>query len=308
MQNHVALHLERIALFALPRSTVFDEDSDDEGSWSGNANREVEGSRADELEAASELSNDSVVSLGTEGSPNRPLTADALISSDMEARVFDETDRVDAFIASLGEDVAPAEDTAPGVSTPKTNLEKIWGRLFDDAGQPTPRLYQYFRGLALFLIEEYTPEHSLVVGPEKMQRLYREFQLPSEVISWHNVFDDATSSISRLYRELEAEHHLTQVELDQRPDTPALTPTGFAKWMSTVIRAYPEMEFIRQNNIASNIPVSNADDRRERLPNQIPRTLFPKQADMKIRERLIAAIQTHCPGFTLSPRRATIFG
>jgi hypothetical protein len=315
MQNHVALHLERIALFALPRSSVLEEDSDDERSWSGNANGEVEGSRTDEHETASELSNDSVAGLGTEGSPHRPLTADALISSDVEARVFDDTDRVDAFIASLGEDVAPAEeqdrgkehrthadttdpldaiDTAPGVSTPKTYLEKAWGRLFDDTGQPTPRLYQFFRGLADFLIEECEPKHSLVVGPEKMQMLYTEFGLPSEITSWHIVFDDATSSISRLYRALEAEHHLAQVKLDERPDTPALTPTGFAKWMSTVLRAYPEMEFTRLNDIASVTPVNNPDDRRERFPKEIPRTLFPKQADMEIRKRLMAAIQTHC--------------
>lgn len=33
-----------------------------------------------------------------------------------------------------------------------TTLEKIWGKMFDDSGQATPRLGQLLRGIAVHLV------------------------------------------------------------------------------------------------------------------------------------------------------------
>src|SRR4051794_21765336 len=144
-----------------------------------------------------------------------------------------------------------------------TLLEKIWRTLFDDDGQATPRLGEFLRGIATHLIEDYEPQNSLVVTPAKMQKYYEATKVFSELLPFHIIFDDHTSSISRLYREVEAQHHLTQVKLDERPDTPGLTPLGFATWATLLIRAYPEQEFERLQKTALEMPISNPDDKKE---------------------------------------------
>jgi hypothetical protein len=175
-----------------------------------------------------------------------------------------------------------------------TLLEKIWRTLFDDEGQATPRLGQFLRGIATHLIEDYEPQNSLVVTPPKMQKYYEATKVSSELLPFHIIFDDHTSSISRLYREIEAQHHLTQVKLDERPDTPGLTPLGFATWATLLIRAYPEQEFERLQKTVLEMPISNPDDRKERFPKEISRRLFPTHPDLKIRDKLEKAMATHC--------------
>jgi hypothetical protein len=175
-----------------------------------------------------------------------------------------------------------------------TILEKIWGTLFDDEGQATPRLGQFLRGIAIHLIEDYEPVDSLVITPPKMQKYYEDTKLSSELLPFHLIFDDHTSSISRLYREFEAQHHLTQAKLDERPDTPGLTPLGFERWATILLRAYPDQEFERLQKTALDMPISNPDDRKERFPKEISRRLFPTYPDLKIREKLEKAISTHC--------------
>jgi hypothetical protein len=176
----------------------------------------------------------------------------------------------------------------------RTILEKIWGTLFDDEGQATPRLGQYLRGIAIHLIEDYEPLNSLVITPPKMQKYYEDTKWSSELLPFHIIFDDHTSSISRLYREIEAQHHLTQVKLDERPDTPGLTPLGFERWATLLLRAYPDQEFERLQKTALDMPISNPDDRKERFPKEISRRLFPKYLDLKIRDKLEKAMSTHC--------------
>lgn len=175
-----------------------------------------------------------------------------------------------------------------------TILEKIWGTLFDDEGKPTPRLGQFLRGIAIHLIEDYEPQHSLVISPPKMQKYYEDTKVSSELLPFNIIFDDDTSSISRLYREVEAQHHLTQVKLDERPDTPGLTPLGFQRWATLLLQAYPEQEFERLQKTALAMPISNPDDRKERFPKEISKRLFPKYPDLKVREKLEKAIATHC--------------
>jgi hypothetical protein len=173
-------------------------------------------------------------------------------------------------------------------------LEKIWGTLFDEQGQATTRLGQFLRGIAIHLIEDYEPKFSLVITPEKMQKYYEDTKLPNELYPWQIVFDDRTSSISRLYRELEAQHHLVQEKLDERPDTPGLTPLGFQRWATLLLLAHPDIEFARLQKTALDMPISNPDDKKERFPKEISRRLFPVHEDPTIIAKIQKAMETNC--------------
>ncbi|KAM5429686.1 hypothetical protein McanMca71_006184 [Microsporum canis] len=179
-------------------------------------------------------------------------------------------------------------------ATDETTLEKIWGTLFDKDDLPTSRTGQLLRGIALHMIENYPPGNTLVITSEKMQKFYSDHSVPSDTYPWQDIFDNRTSSISRLYRSLGIEHHLIQNELDERPDLPGLTPRGFERWMSMMIQAHPEREFERLQCVVQNMPISNPDDKKERFPKEIPRRLFPKLADYDIKETLDRWIITHC--------------
>lgn len=110
-----------------------------------------------------------------------------------------------------------------------------------------------------------------------------------------DIFDDRTSSISRLFREVKAEHHLVQLDdLKERPDIPGLTPKGFETWAMLMIQAHPEREYERLQNAVLNMPISNPDDKKERFPKEIPRRLFPEVADLGMREETEEFIMKHC--------------
>ncbi|KAJ5594865.1 uncharacterized protein N7459_001073 [Penicillium hispanicum] len=189
-----------------------------------------------------------------------------------------------------------------------TTLEKIWGKLFED-GKPTKRLGQFLRGIALHLagltleqIEDYSPGNTIVIVPEKLQKFYSDTHIPSDPYPWQDfdrahadIFDDRTSSISRLFREVKAQHHLVQTDdLRERPDIPALTPKGFERWETLMILANPEREYERLQKAVLNMPISNPDDRKERFPKEIPRRLFPEFADISLREETEEYIMKHC--------------
>lgn len=114
------------------------------------------------------------------------------------------------------------------------------------------------------------------------------------LISCEDVFDDHTSSISRMYRELEAQHHLVQDTLEQRPDIPGLTPSGFERWATLMILAHPDSEFERLQKAVLDMPISNPDDKRERFPKELSRRLFPRVPSITIRQRVEMAMSTHC--------------
>lgn len=124
-----------------------------------------------------------------------------------------------------------------------------------------------------------------------------------------DIFDDRTSSISRLYREIEAEHHLFQIRLNERPDVPGLTPRGFERWMTWNILARPETEFTRMQKAVLNLPISNPDNRRERFPKELPRRLFPSNKDPSILKKLMESIRMHCvrdlPDVPAEPRSSS---
>lgn len=146
----------------------------------------------------------------------------------------------------------------------------------------------------MHLIEDYEPKHSLVITPEKMQQYYQDTKLSNELYPWQIIFDDRTSSISRLYREIGAQHHLVQEKLDERPDTPGLTPLGFERWATLLLLAHPDIEFARLQKTALDMPISNPDDKRERFPKEISRRLFPAHEDITIVAKIQKAMVTNC--------------
>ncbi|KAK5068622.1 hypothetical protein LTR69_000742 [Exophiala sideris] len=175
-----------------------------------------------------------------------------------------------------------------------TIVERAWGTLFDEQGQTTSRLGQFLRGIAVHLIEDYEPKNSLVITPTKLQKYYEETKLNNEFYPWRAVFDDRTSSISRMYREIEAQHHLVQEKLNERPDIPGLTPLGFEKWATMLLKAHPDQEFDRLAKTALEMPISNPDDKKERFPKEISRRLFPTRPDTEVAYKLQKALSTHC--------------
>jgi len=226
----------------------------------------------------------------------------------------------------------PKGPTRLSTSKQETTLEKIWGQLFDEEGLPTARLGQFLRGLAVHIvcklkgttsgnafisdmcpqIEDYEPLNSIVITPYKMQKYYSDVRLPNEAYPWSGkhdsesqfrvaqansnslvIFDDERSQIGRMYRELECQHHLVQEQFDEKPDIPSLTPVGFERWVTLLIRAHPTEEFERLKKALLEMPISNPDDKKERFPKDISRRLFPFVEDRKIRDRLQQAICEH---------------
>jgi hypothetical protein len=77
-------------------------------------------------------------------------------------------------------------------------------------------------------------------------------------------------NLSNLYQELECQHHLIQEEPFTKPMIPALTPEGFAHWMTTWILAYPDQEAKRLEKVVVSTPIDadgeTVDGKPERLP------------------------------------------
>lgn len=109
-----------------------------------------------------------------------------------------------------------------------------------------------------------------------------------------DIFDDRTSSISRLFREIKVEHHLVQDDIESRPDIPGLTPKGFETWETLMILANPGREYERLQKAVLNMPINNPDDKKERFPKEIPRRLFPEIGDIEIREDIEDRMMVHC--------------
>ena len=105
----------------------------------------------------------------------------------------------------------------------------------------------------------------------------------------------SNEQISRLYQDLGCEHHLVQDNPSGPPNTPALTPIGFAHWTTIHILAYPEVEAKRLEKVVLALPIDadgvSQDGKPERLPKQISRYLLPQKEDSKSRRGLEDAIE-----------------
>lgn len=233
--------------------------------------------------------------------PTRPTTANpstqsAAGKSDLSSFIHDSSEDAvfsDAESRSGRPDAPRRLSTDPNA----TVLEKHWGKLFDGQGQSTDKLDCFLRGIALNLIEDVEPKHGIVITPDKMQKFYEDTKLDElpEIYPWHLVFDDKTSSISRLLRDpdIKVEHHLVQSALDARPEIPALTPAGFAAWMVLLIRAHPDHEHERLSK-ALRVMAVNHPEEKGRFPAAISRRLFPSVGDEGIASRLAELMGIHC--------------
>lgn len=60
--------------------------------------------------------------------------------------------------------------------------------------------------------------------------------------------------------------------------------------MAVLIQAHPETEFQRLAKAVMNMPISNADDIKERFPKELPRRLFPQKDNLQAQQRCAAAL------------------
>lgn len=177
------------------------------------------------------------------------------------------------------------------VDTEATTLEKIWQPLFDN-GNPTMRLGQFLRGLAIHLIDDYEPKGSHVVTPPKMLRFFDETKLAAEHYPWQTIFGGKmnNASLATMYRKLLCQQHFVQNSYHEVPSIPALTPAGFEAFMTCLILAHPDTEFERLSRAVMNMPISNADNLAERFPKELSRRLLPVDANVAAEQRLISSL------------------
>lgn len=61
-----------------------------------------------------------------------------------------------------------------------------------------------------------------------------------------------------------------------------------------MIQTHPDKEFERLQKTVLNMPISNPDDKKERFPKEIPRSLFPERPDLELRRDIDQSIIKHC--------------
>ncbi|KAF4836689.1 hypothetical protein CGCTS75_v001901 [Colletotrichum tropicale] len=197
-----------------------------------------------------------------------------------------------------------------------SSVDKAWGVLFDLEGYGTQRLNSVLRGLAGYMIAEFSPPETLVVTPEKMLCLYTKYKIEPERFQYEDIFcsrsKDALERIEYLYQDLDCQYHLVQstANPNPKPNVPALTPIGFAKWMVSNILAYPDPEARRLHTIMSSLPINAdgalVDGKAERLPKQLSRHLFPEHHDKKTRsildEAMLDCLEDAAPPLPSIPR------
>lgn len=187
-------------------------------------------------------------------------------------------------------------------------VDQKWGRLFDSEGNPTPRLGQFLIGLANHIVKEFPSKCSIVVTPSKMAAYYESYALEKEPHPLLAIFRaQSNEQISLLYQDLGCQHHLVQETPNSAPVIPALTPVGFAQWMTLHILAYPEEEWKRLEKVVLKLPIDAdgelVDGKPERLPKQISRHLLPESEDRKSRKLINEAIESFLDNLGSAPRR-----
>ncbi|TVY73342.1 hypothetical protein LSUE1_G008512, partial [Lachnellula suecica] len=193
-------------------------------------------------------------------------------------------------------------------TTELSTIDQKWGRLFDSAGIPTQRLGDILRGLANHMIEDFYPKKSIVVTPVKMAAYYQTYTLDKEPHPLFSIFRaQSNEQISSLYQDLGCQHFLVQEDPREKPIVPALTPLGFAHWMTINILAYPEEESRRLEKVVLALPIDAdgemVDGKPERLPKQISRHLLPDRADKESRKVLDNAIADFLEDLGTTQRR-----
>lgn len=95
---------------------------------------------------------------------------------------------------------------------------------------------------------------------------------------------------------MKCQHHLVQESVNDPPDVPGLTPQGFQEWMTAMIQAYPDTEYERLSKAVLDMPISNADDSKERFPKELPRRLFPREENLQAQQRCAAILSAEGVG------------
>lgn len=95
---------------------------------------------------------------------------------------------------------------------------------------------------------------------------------------------------------MRCQHHLIQEHPAEAPYVPALTPLGFQQWMTAMIQAYPDTEYERISRAVLDMPISNADNIKERFPKSLPRRMFPKSENMQAQQRCAASLSAEGAG------------
>lgn len=91
-----------------------------------------------------------------------------------------------------------------------------------------------------------------------------------------------------IYDSLKCDYHLVPFHQGETPHIPALTPSGFTKWMTCCVLAAPDQEAYRLGKVVENLPIeSKSNGVTERLPKQLSRHLFPAKADNGMKELLL---------------------
>jgi hypothetical protein len=173
------------------------------------------------------------------------------------------------------------------ISSPKTSSAE------QDAA--SPRLEQFIHEIAAHLLDEYEPEHSVGISPRTMQTFYQNHKIPEDIYPWQIVFDDRTSSISRMLRELGVPHFLTQAEVSSRPETPALPVRGFEEWEWLLITAHPDREYERLSKVAETMSFGNLDEAgTESLLHELGQRLLSMQPNVALAVKIREAVSKNC--------------
>ncbi|GAB1312949.1 hypothetical protein MFIFM68171_03159 [Madurella fahalii] len=173
-----------------------------------------------------------------------------------------------------------------------------WGVLFDQQGLPTKRWDQVIKGLGRYLMDEFMPQKTAVITPEKMAAFYSHHKLDAEMFPFPDIFRNGSggphTKIADLYHHLGCEYYLVPVEARFRPTIPGLTLLGWTQWMTLAVRAHPDDEARRLARIVETLPInadSLLDGKPERLPKQISRRLLPEKPDWRSRELFDEALK-----------------
>lgn len=95
---------------------------------------------------------------------------------------------------------------------------------------------------------------------------------------------------------MRCQHHLVAEHPAETPQIPALTPHGFQEWMTVMIQAYPDAEYERLAKAVLDMPISNAEDRRERFPKELSRRLLPSIENLHAQQRCAATLSAEGVG------------
>ncbi|OQU94173.1 hypothetical protein CLAIMM_00567 [Cladophialophora immunda] len=226
LQHHIAWHLESMALISLPRSTGYEEGSDE-----GDLRSDVQ--RANGVDSRMGELDD--ISL-----PGEETAATQTVDQGVDQGTLPGT-----------EDIEELESIT---SREGINLSLERRPRFRDSEVLSTACRKMLRNVADYMIEEWEPKQSIVIDTYKMQRFYQDFLVPGDIYPWNMVMDYRTSSISRLWRTFDIEHHyVPTLDLTARPDLPALTHRGFTDWMDLTYQVQPEIEAKRLLKIREDI-------------------------------------------------------